>query len=295
MTRSVLRAWARAGGPPAAFAVAVAVVAVEPHALVPVARAINAVCRQLPGLSALTGHLPPLVLAFLAVLGAVMLAEACRIGLAGFVATARFNRATDRRAQQAPVRLEGVGRRLGIDHRLTFLADPAPLAFCYGFFAPRIAVSAGLLTLLDDAELLAVVAHEREHLRQRDPLRYLFLDVVAAATFALPIAGALRARIEARIELAADQAALAVAPRAALAGAMLAVIAASTPSAPGLAGLSATEARIASLSGRLVLPPLPIRAVAASAAIGIVVTVTGTSLALSIHNLAATCVRCTGG
>jgi Zn-dependent protease with chaperone function len=47
---------------------------------------------------------------------------------------------------------------------------PAAAAYCVPGLRSRIVVSAGTLELLDQAELLAVLAHERAHLRQRHDL-----------------------------------------------------------------------------------------------------------------------------
>ena len=283
--------------PSVVFATMLLVIAVAPAPLVPVARAIYAVCERLPLVSLVTRHLSPLFVAFLAVLTAGLLLGGGWAALTGIIATVRFNRAVDRRGQQPPDRLARIGARLDLRDRLTYIEDPWTMAFCYGFRRPHIVVTAGLLALLDDTELLAVLAHEREHLTRRDPARYLILDTLAAAVWMLPIAGAVRDRIAARIELAADQAALAVAPRQALASALLAVLSspAATPNVPGMAALSATEARIAHLAGRAVLPPLPMTAVVVTAVLIIVLVIVGTSLALSIHNVSATCVRCVGG
>lgn len=282
--------------PSAVFAAALLVIAVAPVPLVPVARAIYAVCQRLPLISLVTRHLPPLFLAFLAVLTVGLLIGGGRAALTGMIATARFNRAVDRHGRRPPNRLAKIGRRLGIHDRLTYLDEPWMAAFCYGFRAPRIAVTAGMLSMLDDTELLAVLAHERAHLARRDPVRYFIIDTLAAAASVLPITAPARHRIEARIELIADQAALAVAPRSALASALLAVLSSPSPNlaVPGMAGLSATESRIAHLTGRVVLPPLPTKAVVITVVLALTLVIVGSTLALSIHNLSTTCVRCTG-
>lgn len=291
-TFRVARPWI----PSALFAATLLVIAVMPTPLVPVARAIYAVCERLPFVSLLTRNLPPLFLAFLTVLVIGMLIGGGRSALAGFIATARFNHAVDRQGRHLPARLLTIGRHLGIADRLTYLNEPGVAAFCYGFRAPKIAVTSGLLAILDDAELLAVLAHERSHLVRRDPVRYLFIDSLAAAVGILPLAAPVRDRLETRIELTADQAALTVVPPTALAGALLAVLSSRSPTVvvPGIAWLSATEARIAHLTRRSVLPPLPKQALVITVALTLGLFLVGTSLALSVHNLSATCVRCTG-
>lgn len=291
LTRSWLVRWA----PTIVFASVLATIALIPTVLAPVARVIYAVCERIPVLSVITGHLPPLFLAFLVVLGFGLLITGGRAAATGLLATAHFNRSTDCLAAPMPARLAGLATRLRLDAHLSYLPQPEPMAFCYGLLFPRIAVTEGLLSILNDAELMAVLAHEREHLRRRDPLRYLIIDSLAAASCVLPVAWALRNRLEARIELSADRAALSMVPRAALAGALFTVLTAPAPTAPGVAGLSATEARIANLSGRTILPPLPARMVAPTLALAAFLVAVGASLALSTHAVTSSCVRCMGG
>lgn len=62
-----------------------------------------------------------------------------------------------------------------------------PLAMTIGFWRPRIVLSTGLLQLLDEEELEAVVQHERFHLSNRDPLRLMLLYVSASVFWYIPI------------------------------------------------------------------------------------------------------------
>lgn len=176
--------------------------------------------------------------------------------MTSLLATLRFNRVLRHSGMVVPHRIACIAEEMGLTPWLTYVSWPEPMACCYGLFQPRIAITSGLAERLDDEELIAVLGHEGMHLRQRDPLRYLVADALTAAAFMFPLAPYLRERWKTRSELAADQAALVVASRGALAGALLAVIRpAQLP--PGIAGLSATEARIAQLSGQSALPPLP--------------------------------------
>jgi Zn-dependent protease with chaperone function len=153
--------------------------------------------------------------------------------------------------------LRCVARALALEEHLTYLPTPVPAALCYGLLTPRIAITDGLLQRLKDDELRAVLLHERHHLTRRDPLRYLALQALAAGLFMVPLAAILQRWAETRIELAADRAALAVVPRGALAGALMAALSAPSALPAGLAPLSATEARIAHLSGRSARPSVP--------------------------------------
>lgn len=286
------RAWL----PTAAFGAASVALAVEPAPLVPLAQAVLALCQRLPILSHLTGHAPPLVLAFLLLAATWSGLSAARTAVAGTVATARFTRSLRRWQRPLPVRLAAAARELDLTDSVIFLDLPAPQAYCAGFVRPQVAVSRGLLEILDDGALLAVLAHERQHLQRRDPLRYLIADTLVDAAAMVPLAVALRQRMEARIEIAADRAALRVVPPGALARALLAVVSASAaaPAVPGLAGLSATEARIAQIAGKPALPAIPRWALATSLALAALVIGVATSLAQTAEQITPHCVKCMG-
>lgn len=279
--------------PAVAIGVAIALLAVYPAPLLPLARAYQALCEQYPILARLTFRAPPaplVLLMSLASLGAFV------GGWAGVVAlwqTHRFNQHLRNSGVTVPPRVVHLAADLGIADRITYLAWAQPAACCYGFRRPRIAITEGLVAYLDDAELTAVLAHEREHLRRRDPVRYLVLHALSVGAFMFPVVAALRQRREAHIELAADRAALAVAPRGALAGALLAVLNASELPVRGVAGLTATEARIAQLSGQGLLPDIPARLVVASLGLAGVIMVALTDLAMSEDLVAMVCDYCT--
>ncbi|MEI2690418.1 MAG: M48 family metalloprotease [Anaerolineae bacterium] len=110
---------------------------------------------------------------------------------------------------------------------------------------PRIWLSSGLLALLDDAELAAVLRHERHHLRRRDPLRVLLARSVAQGLFFLPAAGALCDRYMQAKEREADAASGA---NHDLAAALLKLLRAGTL-APASASLAA--ARSTGTAGRI--------------------------------------------
>lgn len=235
----------------------VALLALFPTPLAPLARLYHALCTQFPPLAGLGSLIPPLPLALLLVLSGMVVSAGLISGIRALAGLRRALRDLDRLAAPAPARIGDAARRLHVEHRLTYLAAPAPVAFCYGFLRPRIAVSAGLTDRLDEEELVAVLLHERHHLQRRDPLRYLALRALAGGLFMVPLTSALERWVEARIELAADRAALAGAPRGALAGALLVALSGASLMPAGLAPLSATEARIAHLAGRPERPTVP--------------------------------------
>jgi hypothetical protein len=81
-------------------------------------------------------------------------------------------------------------------------------AFTVGFLRPRIVVSEGLLALLDERELLSVLAHERHHARRRDPLRRALVRAVCDGLWFVPGLRATAATHAAISELAADAVAM---------------------------------------------------------------------------------------
>jgi Zn-dependent protease with chaperone function len=109
-----------------------------------------------------------------------------------------------RRSRMFLRRLEPVGRKACA----TVIADTRPLAFCTGLRRPRVFVSIGTLELLDEPQLMAVLAHERHHQRRRDPLRLFAVRALSDALFFLPLLRRLAERYSALIEVAADDAAV---------------------------------------------------------------------------------------
>ena len=158
------------------------------------------------------------------------------------------------RAGRRPVPLivhnEAAG--LGCAGRLDAVAGEDAFAVTYGLFRPRILVSTGLAAVLTRAEIGAVLAHEREHLRHRDPLRLLAARLFAAWGCYLPAARWLASRAALGHELGADRAAAGRAGRGVLAGALLKL--ASMPACPAVAaanpegnGSRSLEARVTQL------------------------------------------------
>ena len=284
------RGWATA----LAIGLAIAPLAADPTPLLPIARGYRALCERYPSLTLLTLHAPPLPLALLLILAGLAVLAGIAAGSIAMLRTHRFNQRLRRAATPLPPRVVRVAAGLGLADHISYLAWPEPAACCYGFLRPRIAITAGLVLQLDDEELTAALAHERQHLRRRDPMRYLLLHTLTAAAFMFPVAPALRRRQEARIELAADRAALVVAPRAALAGALLAALNASPIPVPGVVGLTATEARIAQLGGRAMLPEIPAPLLLLTLGLAVIIASTTMHLAASAHLVTMGCALCTG-
>ena len=162
------------------------------------------------------------------------------------------------------------------DSALTQVADAAgvtvhvtparrPAAFCFGLLRPRVVVTSGLLERLSPEEVSAVVWHEAEHVRNREPLRCVLARLATNSFFWIPLLRDLLDRFLLVKEIVADQRAVERTSRAALAGALSEVA-----TAPSLATVGAGDfasARIDRLfAPEAALPPLfRCRHVAASA------------------------------
>lgn len=127
------------------------------------------------------------------------------------------------RAAGRPVPPSILNRAAALDcaSRVDAVAGEEAFAVTYGLVRPRILVSTGLAAALTVGEIDAVLAHEREHLRHRDPLRMLAARLAAAWGWYLPAARWLAGRATLRRELAADWAAAGCTGPSMLAGALL--------------------------------------------------------------------------
>jgi len=105
-------------------------------------------------------------------------------------------------------RVGDIAASVGLAGRIDVVRDVRPFSFCYWFRRPRICLSTGLLKRLDDAELRAVLLHERYHLRQRDPLRLVIARYFAAGLYVVPVVEELVEYYTVQKEVAADQAAV---------------------------------------------------------------------------------------
>jgi Zn-dependent protease with chaperone function len=118
---------------------------------------------------------------------------------------------------------------LDLSGRLAVVDDGAPWALTHGFLRPRVAVSAGLVAVLTDEELAAVLAHEACHCVCRDPLRLALARVAATVLGFVPAARRLLVAYTTAAELAADAYALQRVGRRPLAQALWKLRAAATP------------------------------------------------------------------
>ena len=102
----------------------------------------------------------------------------------------------------------------------TIIEHPMAFAFCVPGGSGRIVITSAAMSVLDDDQLAAVLAHERAHLRAH---HHLAVGMVAALRRALPFIPAFRLATSAvahLVELDADDHAIRVAGRHALRGAL---------------------------------------------------------------------------
>lgn len=192
-----------------------------------------------------------LVLAVLPLLAIVLVAWIARL----VFVLSRAARTVGRlpRADRLPARLRSSVARTGVQ-RVQCISSSLPIAFCAGAARPRIIVSEGLAEQLDDRELEAVLLHERQHLREREPVVRAACEAAAQVLVFFPLARWWsRRRIE-LAELRADQAALRrVGPRPVAAA--LFRLGSTVPAAAAFAG--DTELRVAQLLGDPLPPQRP--------------------------------------
>jgi Zn-dependent protease with chaperone function len=148
-----------------------------------------------------------------------------------------------------------------------------PLAYCLPGVRSRVVVSEGTLKTLDNAEVAAILSHERAHLRARhDLVLEAFTAVHAAFPRVVRSANALRA-VQLLVELLADDAAVRATGRTPLARALVACASGRTPSGALAAGGPSTVVRVRRLSGQGNSPLLAATAYLAAAAVFVVPTI----------------------
>ncbi|TNY36739.1 M56 family metallopeptidase [Thermomonospora catenispora] len=137
------------------------------------------------------------------------------------------------------------------------LDHPAAAAYCVpGVRSSKVVVSAGTLALLDDAELAAVLAHERAHARERHDLVLLPFASLRQVFPQIGLVGRCLDAVELLIEMAADDRARRHRPPRELATALLRFAAARPVAAPSgaLAAASLDQPAVLARVRRLLEP-----------------------------------------
>jgi hypothetical protein len=141
---------------------------------------------------------------------------------------------------------------------------PAAAAYCVPGLRSRIVISAGTLELLDQAELAALLAHERAHLRERHDLVLLPFTALLRAFRWSAIARRAADAVALLVEMLADDHALRHRPARELATALIRVGAAGSPVPSGALAASTGSGEVAVRVARLLRPapglPAPVLA-----------------------------------
>ena len=136
-----------------------------------------------------------------------------------------LNRVVSGLAARAPTpgsALWTAARQAGFSpQRVRVLKDSPNPAFTAGLLRPRIYVAQSLADALDENQLVALMAHESEHVRRRDPLRLSIMRALAFTLFWIPALRRLASDLGDEAEIQADDAAVACAGEVALAGALV--------------------------------------------------------------------------
>jgi Zn-dependent protease with chaperone function len=187
---------------------------------------------------------------FIAIVGAGVAAAIWSLGKQ-IRASKRLARRVEQGVLTVPDELAEAAGRARLGGRVRLVASEEPFSFAYGALSPRVAISRGLLEAASEAELGAVLVHERYHVHNLDPLKVLLARALPAAFFYAPVFRSLHERYVAGRELAADRRAVESCGSKPLAGALFKVV--SGPAWPELrmaaaiGGPDLLDARVAQL------------------------------------------------
>lgn len=244
----------------------IAIISIWPLLLTPLGRAYVEFCARYLTDAPFGHHFPPLLVAFVT-LAAVPLIVGLIVAFARQITGQRYLDAVlaSRLCESHGPSQRVIGRLRAHEH-VVVTSDAAVYAFCGGLIRPRVYLSRGLLDLLPEDELEAVIRHELHHVARRDPLRFFISQLVRRLAVFFPALVALDDWVRIRAELAADRAALSGVSLETLASALI-TVARAAPAVEHraiLAGFSPTDARVAALLGRPIRIPLDRRDVLVS-------------------------------
>jgi Zn-dependent protease with chaperone function len=167
---------------------------------------------------------------------------------------------------------QDMGSQTGV-RDLRILEVAQPLAYCLPGMRSRVVVSEGTLASLTDAEIAAILSHERAHLRARHDLVLEGFTAVRAAFPRFVRSTSALNSVRLLVELLADDAAVRVVGRTPLARALVACASGRTPAGALAAGGPTTVVRVRRLSGRGNSLALALGAYLAAAAVLVVPTI----------------------
>lgn len=183
-----------------------------------------------------------LVFALTLLVGARLIYAVIRVGVHTRRRRARHRMLVDLLDQSGP-------HRRAADIRV--LAATEPIAYCLPGLRQRVVLSEGTLTNLADAEVTAIVSHERSHLRARHDLVLEAFTAVHEAFPRVVRSKAALGSVKLLIELLADDSAVKVTGPKPLARALVACAKSTAPQGALAAGGPTTLIRIQRLSERI--------------------------------------------
>ncbi|MFI7667060.1 MULTISPECIES: M56 family metallopeptidase [Nocardia] len=182
------------------------------------------------------------VFALTLLVGARLMYAIVRVGVHTRRRRARHRMLVDLLDQSGP-------QRRAADIRV--LASTEPIAYCLPGLRQRVVLSEGTLTSLQDAEVTAIVSHERSHLRARHDLVLEAFTAVHEAFPRVVRSKAALGSVKLLIELLADDSAVKVTGPKPLARALVACAKSTAPQGALAAGGPTTLIRIQRLGGRI--------------------------------------------
>ncbi|MFD1139289.1 M56 family metallopeptidase [Paenibacillus urinalis] len=95
-------------------------------------------------------------------------------------------------------------KHLHLEQQMIVISAAEPVALAFGMFRRRIVLSTGLIDMLDEQELTAVLYHEYYHLRHYDPLKTFLLTLSVSILGYVPILKNILANYKMVREILAD-------------------------------------------------------------------------------------------
>ena len=189
--------------------------------------------------------------------GALVLLRLIAVLLASFAQTVAARRRNRRLVDLVATRNPLLPRARVVEHA-------QPLAYCLPGLRPRVVLSSGVLALLSEDEVRAVLAHEAAHLDQRHDLVVLPFVALRATFPWLPVVRTAQAEVALLVEALADDCAARCHRPEALARALYKVGTGAVPQgglgAGGTPLLGPDEGGVLVRAQRLLSPPPPLRA-----------------------------------
>ncbi|MBI3379950.1 M56 family metallopeptidase [Candidatus Gottesmanbacteria bacterium] len=99
-------------------------------------------------------------------------------------------------------------KKLGLANQAYLVKSDKPFAFCFGIRRPKIYVSTATVSLMNEAELEAILLHEKYHLDNKDTLTMLLASICQSLFPFFPLISDLLRNFRIEREIAADQEAI---------------------------------------------------------------------------------------